>query len=177
MPVKKRMSGKKRAGLKLCTQREKKFVKAIVETSEVGKSAVRAGYSDVTYGSKLLKSPRVLNAIAEAMEKAGIHDEFLAVKLKEGLGATYPQKFSSRGKMVQDVSPDFFTRSIYLDKALKIKGAYAPEKREITEKKIMIMITPEFVKGLVDSEAITDLEFEEIKQLPRIAGGEQNEKG
>ncbi len=160
--VKKKTTGRKRRENPLRNIREKKFVKAFLETHEIGRSAVLAGYADPTYGSKLMRNPRILTAIQEAMEKAGIHDEYLAKKLKEGLEATYPMKYSSRGRVIQEREPDYFTRAIYLDKAFRIRGDFAPEKQEVTEKRISIVITPELVKGLLDSEAIS---VEELKEL------------
>lgn len=142
--------------------REKKFIKNVALTQEIGRSAVLAGYSDPSYGTQLLKNPRIREAVIAAMEKAGVTESLLFSKLKEGLEAVYPKKYGARGQLVQDNEPDFFTRAIYLDKGLKVYGAYAPEKQEVTEKRIIVMITPEFVKGLVDTGAVKQ---EEVKEL------------
>lgn len=161
------MSGKKRTEhVRLRTAREKKFVKNIVQTGEIGRSAVLAGYSDPSYGTRLLQTDRVKRAILVALDQAGIEDSYLARKLKEGCEATYPLKRASNGEIIQDRDPDYFTQAIYLDKILKVRGDYAPEKHEVTEKKIVVMITPDLIKGLVDAEAITEIEAEEVKQLP-----------
>jgi len=168
------MSGKK--GQKRLKQlsniREKKFIKSLVKTGEIGRSSVLAGFSDPTYGSKLIRNPRIASEIVKAMEKAGIDDPYLMTKLKEGCESVYPEKRASNGNITQKREPDYFTRSIYLDKALKIKGHYSPERHEILEKQIIINITPELVQGLLDTNAILPEEVQEIKQLEGNHGKE-----
>lgn len=158
------MKKKKRVELK--SVREKKFVKNIVQCGGIGKSAVLAGYSDPSYGTRLLQVERVKGAVLQALEDAGLGDRYLATKLKEGCEAVYPIKKSSSGSVIQDNDPDYFVRSIYLDKVLKVRGDYAPEQHEVTEKKIIVMITPGFMKGLIDTEVLSLDEVKELKALP-----------
>ncbi len=63
------MSGKKRTSTGLRSIREKRFVKHLVETGEIGKSATLAGFHDPAYGSKLIKNPRIASEIVLVMEK------------------------------------------------------------------------------------------------------------
>jgi hypothetical protein len=146
------------------TAREKKFVKKVLEYEQIGKAALAAGYANREYGSALLKREHIRQAVLEAMDKVGINSGYIAQKLKEGLEATYPKKYSSKGKVVQENEPDFFTRGQYLDKALKVSGAYDTETKEVhTQRELVLVITPELAKGLVDAEII---DVEEIKMLP-----------
>ena len=84
------------------------------------------------------------------MEKVGITDPYIAMKMKEGMAAmTKPVK--EGGEMYDD----YFVRKQYIDMYFRLKGMYAPEKSEHTEKVIVLNMTPQMVQGLVDSEAIT----------------------
>ena len=147
------------------TPREKQFIKNVVKTGQIGKAALMSGYSNISYGSYLIRQPRIASAILREMERQGITDEYLASKLKEGLEATYPKRYSSKGALIQDNEPDFFTRSLYWEKAAKVRGDFAPEKHETTEKKIVIVITPQMVKGLIESEV---LDKKEVLELCKI---------
>ena len=143
--------------------RRKKFIKNLTDGLGVGQSALRAGYASRTEGTALLREPSVLTALQTAMEKAGIDDKYLSSKIKDGLEATYPEKKSKDGGVLQAAGQaDFFTRSIYVDKALKVRGDYSPE-RHIEEKRILtINVNMDMARGLRDCGAIT---VEEIKQL------------
>lgn len=156
------------------TARERKFVRKVVELDEVGKAAIAAGFANRQYGSKLIKKPHIREAILQAMEKRGIDDSYIAQKIKEGLEATYPKKFSSNGSLMQDNEPDYFTRGQYLDKVLRVAGAYSPEQHEVhKETQIVITFTPDLVKGLIDAEVIdAEIIKEELPQL--ISGEKQN---
>lgn len=163
------------------TQREKKFVKKLVETSEIGKAAVLAGYADPSYGSKLMREPRILTEIQKALAKEGIHEGYIARKIKEGLEAVYPKKYAANGQLVQDNEPDFFTQSVWMDKLLRIRGDYAPERFESVSKSIELKLDLTLVKGLKDAGAITDVEAAELigeekpEELP--APTEEKENG
>lgn len=163
---------------KVVNVRRKKFVKNLVDGLGVGQAALRAGYATRTEGSALLREPSVLTALQEAMSKAGIDDEYLSSKIKEGLEATYPEKRTKDGSILQDAAPDFFTRGQYLDKALKVRGDYAPE-RHIDQKQILtINVNMDTIRGLkdcgvIDVEEITDDRRESPQALPEAghAGG------
>ncbi|MEM2111667.1 MAG: terminase small subunit [Candidatus Bathyarchaeia archaeon] len=137
------------------TPREKRFVKKVIQMNEIGKAALAAGYSHKEYGSMLLKKEHIRQAILEKMQEQGITDSYIAQKIKEGLEATYPKKFASNGSIIQENEPDYFTREKYLDKVLKITGAYDNEVKEIHEKReVVIVMTPEMLKGLQDAGVI-----------------------
>ena len=68
--------------------------------------------------SQNLNKLKIKNAIAEALP-----DELLARVHLEGLEAT---------KGGESEEPDYAVRHKYLDSAYKVKGNYAPEKKDIT---------------------------------------------
>jgi len=152
---------------KKLTPQQRKFVKNLVRTGKTCKSSELAGYHR-TYGSQLMAQPHIQTAIVLAMDKAGISDDKLAKKLKQGLNAYVPPKAVGGKKY-----PDFYSRFKYLDMAIKIKGGYAPEKHQIESKQIVLMITPEVIKGLKDTGKITE---EEAKIVEGELIDEQEEK-
>jgi hypothetical protein len=156
------MAGKRRVGPGVNVKR-KKFIKNLVDGVGIGESALRAGYSDVTAGSHLLQQSAVLTALQAAMCKAGIDDEYLTSKIKEGLDATYPEKRFKGGGVMTPAAPDFFTRNLYLDKALKVRGDYAPEKHIEQKQILQIIVTDERTRGLIDCGVIDALDVTELK--------------
>jgi len=156
------MAGVKRVRKPQTNVRRKKFVKNLVDGFGVGQSALRAGYSHRTEGTALLREPSVLTALQTAMAKAGIDDKYLSSKIREGLEATYPTKLSKDGKVLQDQAPDFFTRGLYLDKALKVRGDYSPERHIEEKRTLTINVNMEMARGLIDCGAVT---IEEIQRL------------
>jgi phage terminase small subunit len=148
---------------KKCTKMQKRFVKNHVQTGEVYKAAKRAGFACGSYGSALLKEPHIQTAIQQEMVRQGITDTLLSKKMKDGLNATYPAKFSTEGALLQQESPDMFTRKQYIDMILKVRGDYAPEKHQIESKTIVIHLNNELIKGLKDANAITEVEAEVLE--------------
>lgn len=146
--------------------KQKKFVKNLLQTGKTGESALRAGFSDGSYGSLLKTQPNIQAAILTEMEKQGLSDGFLAEKLKDGLEASYPSRLSVKGAVLQPESPDHLNRRGYLDMCLRIKGSYAPDKIESTQRTIVINMDLHAVQGLADSGAITEEEEEALKSLP-----------
>jgi len=157
------VTGVKRVRKPQTNLRRKKFVKNLVDGLGVGQAALRAGYAHRTEGTALLREPKVLTALQAAMDKAGITDNYLSSKIKEGLEATYPEKKSKDGAVMQAAGQaDFFTRSIYVDKALKVRGDYSPERSVHENRTLTINVNYELAKGLVDCGAVT---IEEIQRL------------
>jgi hypothetical protein len=156
------VSGVKRVRKPQTSIRRKKFVKNLVDGLGVGQSALRAGFAHASEGSALLREPSVLTALQTAMAKAGIDDEYLSSKIREGLEATYPTKRSKDGNVLQAEAPDFFTRGLYLDKALKVRGDYSPERHIEEKRTLTINVNMEMARGLIDCGAVT---VEEIQRL------------
>ncbi len=151
-------------------KKQKKFIKNLVETGCVGESGLRAGFKDRTYGHHLLRKENVQMALMYAYEKAGITDNYIVQKIKQGMNAKYPPR-KDGGKQY----PDMFTRKHYLDMYFKTTGGYAPEKHEITEKKIVIVMNAETVKGLKDSKSISEEEGDYLEAEIVEQDGSNNE--
>lgn len=126
------------------SRKQKKFVKKFIETGNLAKSAELAGY-DSQYGSYLKRQPKIQNEIQLALERAGLTDDTLALKMKEGQNATYVKK--DGGTKYKD----FHAIHKYLDMQVKIGGGYAPEKHEIKQEKLILNITLDTIKGLKDA--------------------------
>jgi DNA-binding CsgD family transcriptional regulator len=102
------------------TLKERKLIKGIVAGKSQTQSAVDAGYSvrsAAALATHTLKKVNVRNALLAAMQKAGITDEALADKMREGMDA---QTDKDR--------PDHAIRHRFLETALKVRGDFAPEK-------------------------------------------------
>ena len=137
-------------------RKQKKFIKKVVETGNYRKSADLAGY-DAGYGSYLMRQPKIRTELQLALEKAGLTDDTLAEGLKDGQKATYVRKDGGTAY------PDYHARHKYYDTQIKIEGGYAPEKHEIQQKKLVVILSPELRKGLIDAKAITEAEAEIIE--------------
>jgi phage terminase small subunit len=146
------------------TPREKRFVKKYVETGVVGQSARAAGFADPKYGTFLKRQPKIQTAIQEQLDRVGVTDEVIAQKIRDGLDAQYPEKRGKGGEIFQDASPDYFTRHKYLDTTLKVRGDYAPDRLEVTNRQIVIVISPAMAKGMIDSEVIDAEEVETLEE-------------
>lgn len=134
-------------------RKQKKFIKKVAETLDVPRSAAMAGY-EPGYGSFLMKQPRIMSELQVALEKAGLDDDVIANKLKEGLEAYYVKKDDGTEY------PDFHAREKYIVDLIKVKGGFAPEKHEIKQEKLTLIVTPEVIKGLKDAKAVTEAELE-----------------
>ncbi len=133
----------------------KKFARRVAKTGEVLKSATDVGYKG-NYGSQLMKNEKIQTAIQVEMDRIGTTTEKVARKIDEGMDAY--RVIRDGGKKY----PDFHVRKEYIDMAVKIRGDYAPEKHQITQEKLVLIITPETIKGLKDAEAITDADADVI---------------
>lgn len=140
------------------TDKEKRFVKKYVQTGRVGEASLWAGYTNTHHGSFLKAQPKIQNALMVAMEKAGVTDSNISRKIKQGMNAKYPPKRDGAKQY-----PDYFTRKHYIDMVLKVRGDYAPEKHEISQKQIVIVMNPETIKGLVDAKAVSEEEAEVLE--------------
>lgn len=97
------------------TKKQRKWLKLYLETGDATDSAIKAYRcknrgTAANIGSQLRKSLKV----DDLLEDAGVTDQALTVRLREGLLATKPSKI---GEVV-----DFDTRHKYLETALKLKG-------------------------------------------------------
>jgi len=139
--------------LQKITPKHRKFVKGLIGGQTSSAAARNAGFKDSRYGSYLMAQPAIQSLLLQQMEKAGISDDVLAKKLKDGLSARTPPKAGVPGRY-----EDHFVRKQFLDLIFKLRGDYAPEKIESTEKRIVIVFDTRSIAGLKDSGAISDEE-------------------
>jgi len=136
--------------------RMKKYARRCAETGEIIKSATDVGYKG-NYGSQLMRNPKILTALQEELDALGVNKELVVRKLKAGLNAYRVVK--DGGKKYKD----FHAIHKYLDMYMKLEGHYAPEKHEIRQEKLVIVLSPDMRKGLIDAEAITEKEADVIE--------------
>jgi len=109
------------------TRKQKKFVKNIVNGESQTEAAVKAGYDAKNrvnarkIGSELMHKPHIREAIIEQLESAGIDEHKLAAKTAELLDADI------------DGMPQYETQRKTLDMLFKVRGAYAPERKEVSQ--------------------------------------------
>lgn len=137
-------------------KRQRKCVNALAKTGSTMKAADISGY-DHSYVSWLKKQPHIQTALQEALRKENLDDKRIAKTIDKGLKATYVKKDGGKAY------PDFHARHKYLDTAIKIHGGYAPEKHEIRQEKLTLIVTPDCLRGLKDAGAITDEDAEAIE--------------
>lgn len=138
------------------TIKHKKYIRNRLSGDNKALAARRAGYLGQGYGSFLERQPMIQTMLQEALERKGLTDDKVADVLDDGLKSFYVKKDGGTEY------PDFHAREKYLVDLIKIKGGFAPEKHEVTEKRIILMITPDFKKGLKDSGLIDDKDEEII---------------
>lgn len=142
--------------------KQRNFVAGLLKGKTKAEAAVDAGYS-ADYGSELAKTATVQNILAEAMQKAGITDNLIARKLREGLDAKTPPRKEGGSQY-----PDQFVRKQFLDVIFKLRGDYAPEKSETVHKTISITIDKGMIEawkdtGFIDAEEVKLLEAEIVQ--------------
>lgn len=102
-----------------------------------------------------MKNPTIQGLLHTAMHQAGIDDLLIARKLREGLDAKAPPR-KDGGRQY----PDQFVRKQFLDVIFKLRGDYAPEKSEHTNKTINLTLDMGMIKALKDTKFITDAEVD-----------------
>lgn len=105
-------------------------------------------------------------SIKKALLDEGVNDKKIAKRINEGLDALRPAKYSVKGDIIAEEVPDQKIRQEYVDIVLKIFGHYAPEKSQVEKRTIVLNITPELLKGLIDAKAITPEEVKELEHYP-----------
>jgi len=143
--------------LKEISPKHRQFAKKVIAGESAGDAAAMVGFSP-QYGRELMCQDKIKSLLLREMEKAGISEGYLATKLREGLEATLAPKKDGGEK-----HPDYFVRGQYFDKAVRIRGDYAPEKVEHTRRVINITVTPDFIRGLVDAKAIDESEVNALE--------------
>lgn len=138
-------------------RKQNKFKKQILSGKTVREASELTGYGS-TYGYHLMEQPKMISALQLAMEQENIDDQFIVQRIKQGASAMIPAKFIG-GKN----SPDHKTRFPYVKLILNLRGDLKPEAQIVQNKQINIVMSPDFVKGLIDSKKITAIEAEVIE--------------
>jgi hypothetical protein len=115
--------------------KERKFVRAYLETGNKTEAANIAGYkakdrvSLASIGYQTFKKLQI--KIVDIMEETGLTDKFLLQKLIEGLDATTVKVASDKGLIKNERQyPDYTARAKYLEMALRLKELLGPERGE-----------------------------------------------
>lgn len=114
------------------TVKQRKFVKGKLEGKSDQAAALGANYSPMTArvaGNKIAKHPDVIAAFQRAMKKAGITDELLATRMKEGIDAQETKFFQKDGIVTdsRDVVA-FGERRAMLELAARMKNLLPKEQ-------------------------------------------------
>lgn len=142
------------------TKKQQKFADDVL-SGKTQTQAARDNYKTkypAKVGSHLMKSDDIRNYMMMKFDEVGITCDEVAIKMKEGLDAMTPPKKEGGTRY-----EDFFTRRLYLDMYFRLRGLYAPEKTEHIERRIVLNITPELIKGLKDAGKINQEEIEYIE--------------
>lgn len=136
------------------TAKQKKLVKGIAEGKTQKEAAKAAGLHE-TYACNVLKEPKVKASLHELMEKAGLTDELILKTHVEMIEATkvisaVSGSNANAGTMDFVDVPDWQARAKGIEMAYKLKGSFAPEKREITLD--VTKLTDEELDALIASE-------------------------
>lgn len=128
---------------KKLTPRERLLIKYLASGMTQKDALIKVGYSEMTASKAakdILGKPRLQTAMQRAMEKAGVTDDLLGAKLKDGLeankviSATVIHK-STEGKTEQIDDfievPDHQARTRYQDMAHKLRGDYPDSKVDV----------------------------------------------
>lgn len=111
--------------MKKLTLKQRKFVKAYVESGNAANAAKKSGYSKNCarqIGAENLTKPVIKQTIQVLMETRGLSDDRLLEVLESGLAAD---------KIVDNITaPDYPTRHKYLETALKLKNYFSPPQIE-----------------------------------------------
>jgi hypothetical protein len=117
--------------------RQRKFLKGKIEGKSSAQAARDAGYAESTAmraDEQIASKPAVRGAFKKLMEAAGITDELLARRLKEGIDAKETKFFQKDGLVISKRTVVYHgERRSHLELALKLKGRLI-DKHELTGK-------------------------------------------
>ena len=127
-------------------KRDKRLIRIILANPEMPhkEAMIKAGFSETTAHSQAKRTVErsvIQTPILQALEKAGINDDHLAAKIKQGMectkviSATVIHKDNNgKTEQIDDFIevPDNPTQHRYVDTALKLKGAFPDPKIDLT---------------------------------------------
>jgi len=127
-------------------KRDKRLIRIILANPEMphNEAMIKAGFSKTTAHSQAKRTVErsvIQTPIMQALEKAGISDDHLADKIKNGLDCTkvisatvIHKDNNGKTEQIDDFIevPDNPTQHRYVDTALKLKGAFPDPKIDVT---------------------------------------------
>jgi phage terminase small subunit len=136
--------------------RQRKYVKGVLSGKSGRQAAKDAGYSARTADRATVQiesKPAVVQAFKAVLEKAGITDELLARRLREGVDAKETKFFAHQGKVIDKrQTVHHGERRAHVELAMKIKG-HLIDKHEITGQiSLAEILAASFEKGKRESE-------------------------
>ena len=155
------------------TIRERGFIADLIKGKNIRK-AVMKNYNTkkpVTasqLGYTMMQKPRIQYAILDMMDKLGVSDLALVEKMKEHIFNAQREVLNKDGDVVK--LSDNTSSLQALDMAMKIKGAYAPERHEHMSMNVNIY------KDLSDEELNRQIKVVEAREA-FLAQGEGEEIG
>jgi phage terminase small subunit len=151
----KKQAAKNKAAVKM---RRKKVIKAVLEGKTLQQAGIIAGYApQAAYqqAAKTLQNPTIASKLLAEMEKNGMDDAYLSVKLRaliEGTKVIAANIFTGSGPDLADANsmtkdfvevPDNVALGKGLEIACKIKGVFS-EKREVDIKRPLTILVRRF---------------------------------
>jgi len=166
------------------TLRERKFIKAYIENGGNATEAYMSLHPNCSkksagdLGYRMLKKVDI--SVTELMEMMGTTDAYLNQKLNEGLEATKvvsvipikPKEAQPNSTDLPDAASkniefvdveDYPTRHKYLDTALKLKGSYPTEKKNID-----LNIKGELEVNSELDKKLAKLDIKDLKKLTKL---------
>ncbi|MGA2466047.1 MAG: terminase small subunit [Thermodesulfobacteriota bacterium] len=156
------------------TLKQRRFIKAYIQTGNATQAAKDAGFRCTTEASYAEMGSRALRKVesrmCEILVEAGLDNAALAQKAYEGLNAIVVKPFAREGVVISERSYiDFPTRAKYLEIIAKMKGLL----REKVDKKASGTVTIR-IKGRYDD--IRPSGGNQTKKPPNSGLGEEEKK-
>lgn len=123
----KKTRGSTRKGKDGLTFKQRKFVRAYVENGGNGVQAAMSAYpqgyaSADTQARANLEKPLIKKLLAELIDKAGLSDEKIAIRLSEGADATDTRFLVCNNKIHKRTVTSYRERRMAVELAMKAKG-------------------------------------------------------
>jgi hypothetical protein len=154
------------------TTKRRKFVTGMAKGLNAGDAALTAGFRNKAYGYYLKQQDSIKSLLMKAMEKAGVTEDLIAEKMKEGMNALTVPKHPQDNRRFED----HFIRKQFLEMAIKIRGDFAPEKVESIKKEIKLVIDSHLIEALKDSKVIDAIDVDCIDALEVTDGNKMDSR-
>jgi hypothetical protein len=149
------------------TIKEMGFVRDLVKMKNITKACkknynTKSNRNASLIGQQIMHRPRVQYAILDLMDRKGMSDLKLTEKLQNMIFESRKEVLTKDGEIVKLVDNQAQLKA--LDMAMKIKGAYAPERHENTN------INVNIYQDLSDAELSERIKLVEAREATFIEG-------